>query len=205
MRTRGEGGFTIVELLIVILVTSVIAGAAFLMITTTYEAERFTHDMRTVMDDGRISIDRVRKDIRGARSVLAGSDAATLHFWVDQNQDHVVQTDENVWYCVRPIGGTTCANPSSWSGDAWELVRWTESPTTWKEGDALPRTSPASGHVAARTLLDPLVFTYLVGAATATDPAESQVVGVKFRLDAQTARGPGELAVSASVRLRNVE
>lgn len=196
----GERGFTLVELLVVMSITGVIMGAIYSVVTQSVRTEQYSDQLRTVMDEGRISLERVRGELREARHVYRvptcpDPDAECLSshrlsFWVDRNQDHVALSDEQVHYCIREIGTTACVQPVA--GGRYELVRWT--------GDPLGATdSPADAQVIARTIVGadtPFVFD--------PEPSDASHVIITYQLDTQLPRGPQELEVSATVRLRNV-
>lgn len=202
-----ERGFSLVELLVVIGLASLLGTAIMTVLISTIRTERFTDDLRTVMDDGRVSLARVRKELRAARKVLPGSDSTALHFWVDQDQDNDIDSGENRWYCVRPVGATQCVDATNSGGDSrFELVRWTESESAW-DGTTLPRTPPSSARVIAATLRNhqPLLYCELPNDTCTQDPVESRVVAVEFALDVKGERGPEVHHVAATVRLRNVD
>ncbi|MGH3442634.1 MAG: PilW family protein [Nitriliruptorales bacterium] len=195
-RGRTQQGFTLVELLVAMGIASVVGMAILTVTIQTMRTEQFTDQLRTVMDDGRTSLDRVRKELRAARKVYAEETCAdpvagcltssTLHFWVDQDQDGDQDPIEQVTYCIQEVGQDVCVDLAA--GKKHELVRWTEA------------SSPSTAQVIARTI---------VGTTTPFEfdvsPEGTSVVTVTFVLDTQSARGPKELAVGATIRLRNVD
>lgn len=208
-RHRAEDGFSLVELLVVMALMGVVTFAVFTVVRTMTHTERYTSDLRAVMDDARASVSSVRKEIRAARSVLVGTDATALHFWVDRNQDTSIQLDENVWYCVRKLAAPNCADAATTypAGTGFELVRWTEAATAWTSPTPWPRTPPADSRVIARTLLSPDVFDLHRGSTAVSGAAviEATRVAFGFEFDAQTASGPDTLHLASNVRLRNVD
>jgi hypothetical protein len=98
------------------------------------DADRgFQQNMQAVMDDGRLSLQAIRREVREARQILPTSCAATgdctpsdrLHFWIDRNQDSIRTPDEIICYLTEPIGP-----------DQWQLVRWTRAVATRRTGAA---------------------------------------------------------------------
>lgn len=181
-----ERGVTLVELLVVMALTAIIGTATVAVVQSATATERFTHEMRTVMDDARIALGRVRKEIRAARIVMPNSTASHLDMWVDQNQDNDRTSDEMINFCVRPVDTTDpCVDPSA-TGQ-FDLVRWTDA------------QGYSEARVAATTLRTADVFSYQPA------PEETRLVTVTLALDLDTTRGPQALDVSATVRLRNID
>jgi prepilin-type N-terminal cleavage/methylation domain-containing protein len=201
MTVRSQGGFTLIELLVVIALTSVVSASVVAVLMQTMRTEQYTGQLREVMDDGRVSLDRIRQELREARRVYLdptcegapSCDASSrVSFWVDSNQDHLQQVSEQVHYCLREIGTTECVDPEL--GKKFELVRWTadvQSP------DA--QTSPANAQIISRTIVGTTKpFSFNVS------PPDTSVVTVTLVLDTQAARGPTELEMSSTIRMRNV-
>lgn len=191
VRHRAEEGVTLVEVLVAMSLTAIIGFSVLTVVMSTSRTSSYTNDLRTVMDDGRISVGRIRKEIRAARQVMSGSNETVLNFWVDQDQDNNQTDPEMISYCVRPVGDTNCIDPAVGPGSAtkFELVRWTAADS-----------GPGAGRVAAKTLLNWEPFTY-----DAADPIDSRVLSFSLELDVDVARGPQSLTVGTNVRLRNVD
>lgn len=185
-----DDGFTLVELLVVIVVMGIVVSGLTSVIVTTMGVERDQQELQQVIDDGRLSLTRIRQELREARRVLEGSDASTLYFWVDRNQDAIVQPDELVCYAVDPIGGS----------GRWRIARWTGAEDGCDD-------VPADAQTLATTLLHDEPFVAYTPAAP--DPEEPFVdptreVRVVLDFEVDNARGPGSVEVSGSIRLRNV-
>lgn len=195
MDRRGQAGFTLVELLVVVAVTSVIATAITSVVISSFRIEQNQQSFQDVIDDGRIAMQRVRGELRSARRVHEDSDARTLRMWVDADQDQAISDSEQICFVVEPFGG---------SGEQWQLVRWTHAATA---DDCAPGITPPAGgerRVVARTLTDPEVFAY--DPPPAADPlaAPTREVDLRLVLEVVGARNLSETTVRGSIRLRNV-
>lgn len=187
-----EQGFTLVELLIVVVIMGIVASGITSVIITTMRVETDQSELQQVIDDGRLSMTRIRQELREARRVLEDSDSGSLHFWVDGNQDAIVQPEELVCYRVDPVDGQ----------DRWRLARWDEA----VDGCASV-TVPAGAQTLASTLVDPEPFVaFLPALPDPDDPfsAPTREVRILLDLEVNNARGPGAIQVEGSVRLRNV-
>lgn len=204
-----EDGFSLLELLVSIALLGIVAGGVTSVIISTQRAEQFQSQMQTVMDDARISMERIRKELREARRVLPDScqDAGTacepsaqLHFWVDQNQDNIQDAAELICYVTKETA------PGS---NQFRLYRFTNATTGCRATAALP----ANARVLAETLVgrdfggvdDARPFTDLDPdpTAVATDD-ETRNVEVTLDLEVLTGRGPDEMTFTDRIRLRNV-
>jgi len=201
-----ESGVTLVELLVVMVIFGIISASITGVLITAQRSEQFQGEMQEVMDDARLSFQRIRREVRAARDVLATScvdttvdgngdytgsctPTGTLHMWVDQNQDAIRQDAEIVCYFTEAIG------PGQ-----YQLVRW---PDATAGCDASNR--PATVSVLAQTLVDPLPFAELDPLPYA-DPARPSTNSVVVRLDLEVLnlRGPTSRVFESTIRLRNV-
>lgn len=198
-RLKAEGGFSLTELLVVIGLLGVIGAATLTVIVSTSRSNAYAEELRTVMDDGRVSLDRIRKELRGGRRVLDGSTQFHLYWWVDRNQNGLQETSERIHYCVTPLGvpdGNNCLTAVPSPSVKYQLVRWSDA------------GGPTNATSIARTLVDPEVFSgYACPPSTCATGAIAQTdtVHITFDLDMRDrSGGPRSITMSASVRLRNV-
>jgi len=198
-RADRERGFTLVELLIVVVIMGIVASAITSVIVSTMRVESDQSELQQVIDDGRLSMTRIRQELREARRVLEGSSSDTLYFWVDGNQDAIVQPGELVCYRVDEIDGQ----------DRWRIARWTgvTAPCVAQNPADSPPPVPANAQTLASTLVDPEPFVaFSPGLPDPANPfsAPTREVTVLLDLEVNNARGPGAIQVEGSIRLRNV-
>jgi prepilin-type N-terminal cleavage/methylation domain-containing protein len=196
-----EGGFTLVELLVAMLIMGIVTTGITSVVVSSLRTEQFQQRLQDVVDDGRISITRIRQELRGARRVLESSSGDRLHFWVDQDQNaRADDPEEMICYVVEPIGT---------SGRQWQISRWTHAVDP---SDCAPGALPAgqTRRVVATTLVNPddptatpQPFRYTPEPGSVTDPPTRQV-DVILDLEVLGDRGPGNTQVEGSIRLRNV-
>jgi prepilin-type N-terminal cleavage/methylation domain-containing protein len=204
MQARGEAGFTLVELLVTILILGIITSGITSVVINTLRVEQFQQQLQDVVDDGRTSMARIRKELRGARRVHDSSGPDRLHFWVDQNQNALMEPWEQICYVVEEL---TPGIPGR-----YQISRWVGAV---KAADCAPGALPSgqSRTVVARTLVDRDPFSYV---PCVVRPAETvcrpggigdrptREVGVDLRLEVDAPRGPDTTTVEGSIRLRNV-
>lgn len=188
-----EDGMTLIELLVVMVLLGVVGTTIMTMVQSTHTTARYSNEMRTVMDDGRNSLDRIRKDLRTTRLVYPDSTASRLELWVDDDQDNVEDNEELITFCVRPVGGGDCQDPGE-TGGKYELVKWSQAQSAMTQ-------PPADAQVVAKTLTATSVWNYDQPAETRED---SRIVTIRLLLDMKADRGPDVLELAATVRLRNV-
>lgn len=192
-RSADERGFTLAELLVAMTIMSVVTASITSVVISSFRVEQNQASLQAVVDDGRVSLQRIRRELRAARRIHEDSDAGSLRFWVDQNQDQVATADEEQCYLVEPIGV-----------GQWQISGWNRAidPSDCVTGASVP--AGATRRVVARTLVDPEPFVaYDPILSGPTDPATREVT-IKLVLEVVGARNIGQTTVEGDVRLRNV-
>lgn len=192
-RLKREDGVTLVELLVVMMMVAVIGSATMGVVLMMQRTTQTTNKLADVMNDGRVSLDRISKEVREARRVNAGSDEETLYFWVDENQDDIQQSSELITYHADAL-----------PNGRFQIVRWTDA-------------APGNKRVIAKTLLNGAVFAYEDQEGNALTPGNddpdivgpddvtaTEVVTLDADLQVASGRGPAAIDVFTTVRLRNV-
>lgn len=196
-----ESGFTLVEMLVAIAILGVVSAATFTVVLSAQRSQRFTEQVQDATNDARLSVERIRQQLRAARLVTPPSNARGMRFWVDTDLDETQDVGEMLCFYAADIA----AEP-----DRYELRRWADT-------DASCATSfnpPADATVIARTLRNTDVFQYSTSTAgfsalpnpptgISNNPAVRRV-NVELDFDVQTNTGPSVFTVTSKVRLRNV-
>lgn len=204
MRTQEDpqGGFTLIELLVVILILGVVGGATFTVVLSAQRSQRFTEQVQDATNDARLSVERIRQQLRMSRLVTQPSGPSGMRFWVDEDQNGLQTAGEILCYGTRQV------EPSR-----YELVRWRD-PDITASGDCSSFSPPADAAVLARTLRNLDIFQYSTasdGFTPLADPANTitndppvRRVDVKLEFDVFTSTGPQVFSTGTKVRLRNV-
>jgi prepilin-type N-terminal cleavage/methylation domain-containing protein len=189
-----EGGFTLVELLVSMMILSIVLGGITSVVISTLRVEQTQQQLQEVVDDGRLSMTRIRQELRAARRIYEGSGGDRLRFWVDQNQDALVQPEEQICYVVQPVDGS----------NRWRIVRWSHAEDP---GDCTPTADPPAGQTArtvAATLVDPAPFVELSPPPGGIADPPTREVSILLDLQVDAGRGPDSIQVEGNIRLRNV-
>lgn len=200
-----EAGFTLIEVLVAMLILGVVAGATFTVVLSAQRSQRFTEQVQDATNDARLSVERIRQQLRMSRLITQPSDQSAMRFWVDENQDGLQDVGEVLCYSARPVTGEP---------DRYELVRWRDVVGSPAElgTDCSSFSPPSDATVIARTLRNVDIFEYSTATTgfTAIDPATItndppvRRVDVQLEFDVFTTTGPDVFSTGTKVRLRNV-
>lgn len=88
-----QRGVTLVELLVVIVISAIIGSAILMSVVSAARAEQRALDLRENTDAARLATERIRDDLRGSFGVCDGSDESTLIVW-DRDADGNERIDD---------------------------------------------------------------------------------------------------------------
>lgn len=135
LRSHGDAGVTMIELMVTMLLTSIVLTLAVSAMSGSAHVYTATSDDSTGLGDARKIAERMGRDIRNARGVDTGATASKLVLWIDSNSDYIRQPSESVTWELTP---------SSTPGH-FDILRTQGTTTTIVE---------------ARTLVSQIAFTY---------------------------------------------
>lgn len=192
-RSRGDHGVTLIELLVTMILMGVISTLVVGAVAQSGRAVTHTEDEERGLQDAKVILDRLGRDVRESRGVVcdggladtsdpSSSDPdcrAHLQLWVDANSDYVRQETEVITWRLKQ-------NPDGQHYDVWRTV-----------GTGVGGT-PVVEQRQASTLIVRFAFEY-----DDTDFSKVQQVDMKMNYDAFVGRGSGDRWVAFSARLRN--
>lgn len=176
-RRADDRGISTAEVVVAVAIALVVMTATTSIAVSMLRAERYNTALRADLDGARVAVDRVRRELRGARQVTVAPGGARVDFWLDRNRDLAVQPSERVAYALVADG--------TGAGAGGRLERWTAA-------------APTPTQVVVRGLGPPTT-----GQPAFAVAAGSRVVTVTLVADVPVANGPPPLAHTAQVRLRN--
>jgi Tfp pilus assembly protein PilW len=196
----GETGMTLVELLVVVLLTGIIAAVMVAAFIVTTRSDRQTGQDAQSLANLRIATDRIEKDLRQARRVYMDSNATRLRIWVDSDRDNQQDLAERITFSLTTDNGLAPAV----GGSTATLRRTTAAPGApnmiMASGMQL---FPTSATFEYRNTVNPSTpaFTPVAGpTATWTD---TSLVKVTLAADEAPGPYPGPRTLLTEVRLRN--
>jgi prepilin-type N-terminal cleavage/methylation domain-containing protein len=178
---RSDAGLTLVELLVAMILLGVVGSLVTAAVVNASHALIHTEDENKGLQDAKVILDRMGRDVRQARGVVCDGAAADpqctyhLQLWVDSNSDYVQQDAEIITWKLEQNGEHY---------DVWRVVG---------TGASAPRQRQAS------TLIVQTVFEYEQGVSI----ENSQIVKIDLTYDAKVGIGTKERNASFIARLRN--
>ena len=162
VRLGREGGFSLIELLVVMAVSTVVLGAMLTLLYTSQQVQAGDAEWAQVMQEGRTGLSRMAREIRQS-SQITTHEAGTIEFLAT-----IKGTEWKIKYeCGVAQSGTTYH----------ECVR--------KAVEGKAGTLPSTGTPTVRDVLDPTeVFKYFKGATETAEPEKMNVVTLRIALPA---------------------
>jgi type II secretory pathway pseudopilin PulG len=208
---RREDGLTLVELLIVCIISIVIFGATLSAWTSHYRSSRSVEQQNDNAEAARVALDRAARQLRNLANPTVNAittiDRATDYDFIFQTSD-----PSKTWvrYCLQTSGGgTSVDNATLWEHESPNAIT-TEMRDTCP-GTGWSRTSAVVEHVTNQAGgIDRDVFTYEcpvsapAGCPASTDDyTKITNAGIHLWVDADRLDRVSELNVETSVFLRN--
>jgi prepilin-type N-terminal cleavage/methylation domain-containing protein len=178
-----DRGLTLVELLVTIVLMGVVGSLVLAAVVRAGKVLVHTEDENKGLQDAKVILERMSRDVRQARGVVCDAAAADptcqfhLQLWVDADSDYLKEDSEVITWNLQD-------NPD---GEHFDVYR-----TVGLGAGAVARRQ-------ASTLIVKTVFAYESG-----KPIEkSQVVEIGLTYDALVGRGSDERKAALTARLRN--
>jgi type II secretory pathway component PulJ len=177
---------TLAELLVTIVLLGVVSSLVVAGVRDAARVLVHTDDENRGLQDAKVILDRLSRDIRQARGVVCDGVETDpyckqhLQLWIDSDSDYLEDPEEVVTW-------TLSDNPDGEHFDVWRI-----------QG-----TDPATQtrRLQASALIVKTLFFYDVGENV--DPSPSTLVSLKMEYDAIVGRGTNIKEAAVSVRLRN--
>jgi prepilin-type N-terminal cleavage/methylation domain-containing protein len=183
-----QGGFTLVELLVAMLLVGVVAAAVYASFISGVEASSSRDTQARAQNDARGALDEFTRDVRQAVSpdgliapVAAAPTATSIELWVDNSRSITATTATPVRVRYR-LSGTN-------------FVRQVLTGTTWSAEEVLA-PGVANGSTALFTAVD------IDGAATVI-PGAVATISLRLILGDRSGRASTTTELQADATLRN--
>jgi prepilin-type N-terminal cleavage/methylation domain-containing protein len=179
----GEAGVTLIEMLVTMILLGVVGTLVTSAVVNASTGLIHTDDENKGLQDAKVILDRMGRDVRQARGVVCDAAAADptcqahLQLWVDSNSDYVKSNNEIITWELEQDA----------DGEHFDVYRITGLGAT------------AVKQRQASTLIVQTVFVYEAGKAI----DKSQVVQIGLKYDSKVGIGTKERQVAFTARLRN--
>ena len=182
-----DRGVSLIEVIVAMGLLAVVSSLVVMAVSQAASAMFQVDDENRGLQDAKVILDRLGRDIREARGVhcdgglaelgnSASTDAlcaAHLQLWIDDNSDYVQQDGEVVTWRLQQ------------NGEHYDVVRYSG-------------LDDVVGRVQASSLIVRTLFTYDTAA-----PQDATLVTMKMQYDALVGRGVDKRFAGVSARLRN--
>jgi prepilin-type N-terminal cleavage/methylation domain-containing protein len=210
---RRQDGFTMIELLIVCVISLIVFGATLTAWTSIYHSNRVLEKQQDNVQEARLAIDRASRQLRNLANPTVN---AVNTVKLASAYDFVFQTSDpaKTWvrYCLQTSGGSVSANKATlWEHETKKPITdamLSGCPST--DGDWLTKRAVVQSVTNQAGGIDRPIFSYecAIGAPAgcpSSDVQYAKITNVGFNLwvDADRSDRASELNVVTSVFLRN--
>jgi prepilin-type N-terminal cleavage/methylation domain-containing protein len=181
-----DSGMTLIELLVAMVLLASVSSLVVVGVQQAVLVFHHTEDENRGLQDAKVILDRLSRDIRQARGVVCDAApgdtycAQHLQLWIDDDSDYLQDPAEVVTWMLED-------NPDGEHFDVWRAKGVSPAAQTRK--------------LQASALIVKTLFNYNVPANT--DPSPATVVTMRMQYDAMVGIGVDTREASVSVRLRN--
>lgn len=207
-RGRGDRGMTLIELLVAMTLLGVVSSLVVVGVRDAVRLMTQSDDENRGLQDAKIILDRLSRDIRQARGVVCDDDPPDVG-------DPVVDANGLPTRCPDYVQ-LWIDDDSDYLEDAAEVVTWQLSENgdgvhfdVWRCRGSLgsdPCDGDATGverRLQASALIVRTLFNYADASGAPVEPEDATLVRLRMDYDAIVGRGVDVKQASVSVRLRN--
>lgn len=184
--SASDSGMTLIELLVAMVLLGAVSSLVVVGVQQAVQVFHHAEDENRGLQDAKVILDRLARDIRQARGVVCDKAAGDtycaqhLQLWIDDDSDYLQDPAEVVTWMLEN-------NPDGEHFDVWRAKGVSPAAQT--------RTLQASA------LIVKTLFSYNV--PPDTDPSPATTVTMRMQYDAMVGIGVDTREASVSVRLRN--
>lgn len=205
---RVDRGMTLIELLVAMTLLGVVSSLVVVGVRDAVRVMTQTDDENRGLQDAKVILDRLSRDIRQARGVVCSDPAPSagdpvvdgnglptrcpdfVQLWVDDDSDYLEDASEVVTWQLSP-------NADGIHFDVWRCKGSLGTDPCDETATGVDRRLQASALI-VRTL-----FNYADVAGNAVEPEDATLVRLRMDYDAIVGQGVDVKQASVSVRLRN--